>query len=203
MRFINGPIPESQTFDPVAAGWTPLRAPNERRFVAAAMLWTVPFLLAATMLFLHAAPALRTAFRLQSWSLPSFLLLLLGLVPAHEFIHALAYGCGLRSPNLVVGVWRQRGIPYVLCDEPLARRRVLFMLAAPFCGLTLLPLLAVPFLSEPLHSCVFFFSLLHAALCVGDAATFLRLLRQAPPEARVHNQGWQTYWGILGDGNVR
>src|SRR4051812_7234449 len=100
MRFINGPIPQSQTYDPVAAGWTPLRSPNERRFVAIATLCTVPFLLAATMLFLHAAPALRTFFRLRPWSLPSFLLLLLALLAAHEFIHALAYGCGLRSPNL-------------------------------------------------------------------------------------------------------
>jgi hypothetical protein len=154
----------------------------------------VPFLVSAVMLFLHSAPALRTVFRLQPWSLPSFLFLLLALVPAHEFIHALAYGCGLRSPNLIVGFWPQRGLPYVLCDEPLPRRRVLLMLAAPFCALTLLPLLSVPLLPEPLRSCVLFFGLLHAALCVGDAATFLRLLRQAPPESRVHNQGWQTYW---------
>jgi hypothetical protein len=202
MRFINGPIPESRTFDPVAAGWTPLRTPNERRFVAVAMLCTVPFLLATTMLFLHSAPTLRTLFRLQPWSLPCFLLLLLALVPAHEFIHALAYGCGLRSPNLVVGVWLQWGIPYVLCDEPLPRGRVLFMLAAPFCVLTILPLLTVPLLSGPLLSGVLFFGLLHAALCVGDAATFLRLLRQAPPEARIHNQGWQTYWVIPNHANV-
>jgi hypothetical protein len=201
MRFHNGPIPDSQTFDPIAAGWTPLRTPNDRRFVAVAMLYTVPFLLAATTIFLHSAPAFCAVFRLEPWSLPSFLLLLLALVPAHEFIHALAYGCGLRSPNLVVGVWLQRGIPYVLCDEPLPRRRVLFMLAAPFCALTLLPLPLVPLLSEPLFSCVLFFILLHAALCVGDAATFLRLLRQAPPEARVHNQGWQTYWGTSTNAN--
>lgn len=202
MRFINGPIPKSRTFDPIAAGWTPLRTPNERRFVAVAMLCTVPFVLTATMIFLHAAPALRTLFRLDPWSLPCFLLLLLALVPAHEFIHALAYGCGLRSPNLVVGVWLQRGIPYVLCDEPLPRRRVLFMLAAPFGILTIVPLLTVPLLSGPQLSCVLFFSILHAALCVGDAATFLRLLRQAPPEASIHNQGWQTYWAISRDANV-
>ncbi len=194
MRFHHGPIPESQTFDPIAAGWTPLRTPDERRFVAVALLWTVPFILVATMLFLHAAPALRTVFRLQPWSLPAFLLLLLALVPVHEFIHMLAYGCGLRSPHLVVGLWLRRALPYVVCDQPLPRRRVLIMLAAPFGVLTLLPLLAAPLLSGPLLSCVMFFSLLHAALCVGDAATFVRLLRQVPPRSLVHNQGWQTYW---------
>jgi hypothetical protein len=145
---------------------------------------------------------LRLHFRIQPWSLPCFLLLLLALVPIHEFIHALAYGCGLRSPNLLVGLWLQRGIPYVLCDEPLPRRRVLFMLAAPFCVLTLLPLLTTPLLSGTLLSCVWFFSLLHAALCVGDAATFLRLVRQAPADARIHNQGWDTYWSLPHNANV-
>jgi hypothetical protein len=196
MRFVNGPIPESRTFDPGSAGWTPLRAPNERRFVAVAMVCAIPLLLAATIAFLNAAPALRTFFRDHAWSLPCFVLLMLALVPAHEFVHALAYGCGLRSRNLIAGLWLQRGIPYVLCDEPLPRRRVLFMLAAPFCALTVMPLLTVPFLSAPWFSCVLFFSLLHAALCVGDAATFLRLWRQAPPRALVHNQGWQTCWSV-------
>lgn len=197
MRFHSGPIPQSRTFDPIAAGWTPLRAPNERRFVAVALLWTVPFLLAATVTFFHSASSLRATFQHQPWSLPAFLLLLLALVPMHEFIHALAYGCGLRSQKLVIGVWLQRGLPYVLFDEPLPRRRVLFTLVAPFCTLTLLPLLAAPLFSEPLHSCILFFSLLHAALCVGDAATFSRLLRQTLPKSRVHNQGWQTYWAPI------
>src|SRR4051794_31929558 len=112
MRFCNGPIPESRTLDLRAAGWTLLRTPNERRFVAVAMLWTVPFLLAATLLFLRSPAALRSFLHHRPWSLASFLLLLLALIPAHEFVHALAYGCGLRSPNLIFGVWLQRGIPY-------------------------------------------------------------------------------------------
>lgn len=199
MRFIYGPIPESRTFDPVAAHWTPLRTPDSRRFASVAMLCSAPFVLGATLLFLHAAPDLRMLFRIQPWNLFGFVLVLLGLVPAHEFIHALAYGCGLRSPNLMMGVWLQRGMPYVLCDEPLPRRRVLVMLAAPFCVLTVLPLFAVPLLSGAVLSCVLFISLLHAALCVGDAATFLQLLRQTPPKARVHNQGWQTYWNSSRD----
>src|SRR5438132_96393 len=103
MRFINGPIPASRTFDPVTADWSPLRESDSRRFVAVAVLCMLPFLLGATALFLHAAPALRPIFQRHLWSLPCLLVLLLALVPAHEFIHALAYGCGLRSPNLLVG----------------------------------------------------------------------------------------------------
>jgi hypothetical protein len=199
MRFVNGPIPASQTLDPIAAGWTPLRISDSRRFVVVATLSTIPFLVAATWLLLRAAPVLRPYYRGDPWSLPCFLLLLLVLVPAHEFIHAVAYGCGLRSPNLVAGFWLRRGLAYVWCDEPLPRSRVLGMLAAPFCVLTVLPLCVTPFLSEPLLFCVLFFSVLHAALCVGDAATFLKILRQAPPRALIHNQGWQTYWTVPND----
>src|SRR4051812_19824448 len=107
MRFIYGPIPESRTFDPVGAGWTPLREGEGGRFVSRALLWTIPFLVAATMSFLRVVPALRVALRHEPWALPCVVLLLLALVPAHEFIHALAYGCGLRSPNLLMGVWPQ------------------------------------------------------------------------------------------------
>jgi hypothetical protein len=159
------------------------------------MLSMLPFLLGATAILLHAAPALRAIFQHHLWSLPSLLVLLLALVPAHEFIHALAYGCGLRSPNLLVGYWPQRGLAYVLYDTPLPRRRVLIMLAAPFVVLTVLPLLATILLSGPWLWLVTFFAVLHAAFCTGDAVTFLRLVSQAPASALIHNQGWATYWG--------
>ena len=194
MRFVIGPVPRSRTFDPVAAGWTPLSNENSRSFAAAVILLLCPLLLTATAIFLQAAPAFRTIFRTHLWSLPCFLFLLLALIPMHEFIHALAYGCGLRSPNLIAGVWLKRGLPYVLYDTPLPRRRVLWMLAAPFCALSVLPLLAAPFLSGAGLVLLCFFSALHAALCAGDAVTFLRLCRQATPGALIHNDGWQTYW---------
>jgi hypothetical protein len=128
------------------------------------------------------------------WSVLFFLLLLLGLVPAHELIHAIAYRCQFRSRQLWFGIWPARMMAYVLYDAPLSRRRVLGMLAAPFFVLSVLPLAAIPFLPDPWSLCVGFFALLHAALCVGDAATILRLLRQVPPGAQVHNHGWQLYW---------
>lgn len=202
MRFIHGPIPSSRTFDPVAARWTPLQESDSRRFVAVTLLCMLPFLLGATILFLHAAPELRPIFQRHLWSLPCFLVLLLALVPTHEFIHALAYGCGLRSPNLLVGFWPQRGMAYVLCDTPLPRRRVLIMLAAPFVVLSVLPLLATFLLSGPWLLLVSFLSILHAAFCTGDAVAFLRLLSQAPANALIHNQGWKTYWSIPPNANV-
>jgi hypothetical protein len=71
------------------------------------------------------------------------------------------------------------------------------MIAAPFCVLTVLPLLALPLLSGPLLTRFLFFTFLQTALRVGDAATFLRLLRQTTSGTRIHNQGWQTYWSTM------
>lgn len=196
MRFINGPIPASRTLDPVTSGWTPLRVSDSRGFTAAAMLCMLPFLLGATVLVLHATPTLRTIFQQHLWSLPCFLVLLLALVPMHEFIHALAYGCGLRSPHLVAGLWLWRCLAYVLYDAPLPRQRVLIMLAAPFVMLSVLPLLVALLLSGPWLWLVCFVAILHTACCTGDAITFHRLLSQAPSGALIHNQGWNTYWSL-------
>lgn len=194
MRFIRGPIPPSETFDPVAAGWNPLRAADSRRFTIVALFCTIPFLLAAVALFFRAAPSLRPIFHGHLWSLLVFLLLLLLLVPAHELIHAIAYRCRFRSRQLWVGIWPERAMAYVLFDAPLPRQRVLAMLVAPFFVLTVLPLVVMPFLAAPWSQCAGFFALLHAALCVGDAATIQRLLRQVPAGAQIHNHGWQLYW---------
>lgn len=196
MRFINGPIPASRTFDPVTAGWIPLRESDSRRFAAVGTLCALPFLLGAIILFLHGAPTLVPFFRLHLWISLFFLGLLLVLVPAHEFIHALAYGCGLRSPNLLIGIWLRRGMAYVLYETPLPRHRVLIMLAAPFMMFSVLPLLAACMLSGPWLLLASLVSLLHCAMCVGDAATLLRILSQAPSGALIHNQGWETYWAI-------
>jgi hypothetical protein len=194
MRFANGPVPLSRTFDPVAAHWTPLRESDSRGFAVAGALWSCPFLVAATALFLHAAPMLRPYLRQPIWSLPCLLAVLVALGPVHELIHAVAYGCGLDSPNLIAGIWPRRGLAYVLYDSPLPRRRVLWMLIAPLFTLSVLPLFAVPFLSGPWLLLLAFLCLLHTAMCAGDAITIVRLLRQTPPGAVIHNNGWQTYW---------
>jgi hypothetical protein len=140
MKFFLGPIPRSTTFDPEAAGWTPLLSPPSERIVVLAMAGMIPW-------FLLAGKALEAAADLL---LPQPLLAIaastLLLLPVHEAVHALAYGQRLSSPHLWTGIWLQRGLWYVLYDRPLPRNRVLFMLVAPALYLSLLPLLALPFL---------------------------------------------------------
>lgn len=201
MRFINGSPPESRTLDPVAAGWTPLREPGKGYAVTVALV-TSPFLLGAIAILLHNDSVWRPLFRAHPWALAGFVMGLLAMVPAHEFIHAVAYGCSLRSPKLLVVCWLRRGLVYVVYDEPLVRDRVLFMLAAPFLIMSGLPLCLLTFISAACLPLAGFFCLLHTGLCAGDFATFVRLYMQVPADALIHNQGWKTYWAVSHDADV-
>jgi hypothetical protein len=118
------------------------------------------------------------------------------MLPLHEFVHAIAYGQGLRSPHLLMGAWISRGMLYVVYDAPLLRERVLLMSCAPFLVLTLIPALVLPWLAWPpaLLAILWFFVLLHAAVCTGDFLVCQRLLARAPRGAWIHNYGWTTYW---------
>ena len=205
MRFINGPIPREPNLRPrrgeldraAQAGFTP--------FVVVAMLGTVPLLPHgdASSFTPHRSWCACTSGSSRGVS-PCFLLVVAGAGSGY------IDGSSTRSRvwmwparrTLLVGLWLQRGIPYVLCDEPLPRRRVLFMLAAPLCPA--MPASQAPHDALVIRTsrfCVFFFSL-HAALCVGDAATFLRCRAAGLVDARIHNQGWDTYWSNSRDTNV-
>jgi hypothetical protein len=74
---------------------------------------------------------------------------------------------------------------------------VLLMLVAPFVLLSVLPAFTIPFLS-PAYSWAFsYIVLIHAALCVGDAVTFFRILVNVPRGGWVHNCGWTTCWSMM------
>jgi hypothetical protein len=178
----------------MAAGWTPLREPGAKSYSTMAVAMSLPFVLGAFLLLLHNREIWRPLLRAHHWELAGFVLLLLILVPLHEGVHAIAYGCGLRSPHLIAGCWWRRGLAYVLYDAPLPRRRVLIMMVAPFFVLTICPLLALSLASAAGQSFILFFAILHAAICTGDFNTFVRLLHSTPPRAWIHNQGWTTCW---------
>lgn len=195
MRIQYGHPQPSRTFDPAAAGWTPLSGQDSRRFVFIALLLSLPGIVAASVMTFQWAPAWKVLLSAHAWGFPAFVLALLLLVPVHEFIHALAYRCGLRSPDLVLGLWPQRGLVYVLYDAPLPRRRVLAMLAAPFLLLTVLPLSLLGLVPAEARSLAAFFIVIHASACSGDVLTLVRLWTQAPPDSLIHNQRDVTFWG--------
>lgn len=188
MRFVLGPIPPSRTLDAEAAGWTPLSSVPARWAAPQAALGLVPCLVAAGLALQRAADGLTPAPFL------AVLLFPVVLIPAHEVVHALGYLVGFGSPHLVTGIWPRHGIWYVIHDAPLPRRRVLLMLAAPFLVLSVLPAIAAVLISGPWRWGLAYLVLVHAALCVGDLLTFVRVVRQVPADGWVHNRGWVTYW---------
>jgi hypothetical protein len=78
------------------------------------------------------------------------------------------------------------------------------MLVAPALCLSLLPLLALPFLPLGMRYGVLYLICIQASLCMADLPSAMRVIRQIPRPALVHNQGWNTYWSTgreLGAGN--
>lgn len=123
MRFVYGPIPPSQAFDPKERGWTPLDAgdADARRFVTIAILLTIPFIAAALWVLLGSRSEVRGFFLGHPLHFVAFLAVLLALIPAHELIHALAYLKGVRSSRLIMGAWIRRAMCYAIYDAPMPR----------------------------------------------------------------------------------
>lgn len=196
MRFILGPIPPSEALDVKEAGWTPMVSSKDLSWVNAITLLGLIALLLAGFWCL---PQVIASMEISSkWMvtgivvLPVFLLL-----PLHELCHCLGYLVPLASRSLVSGIWLRHGVWYVVYDAPLQRKRVLLMLAAPFVLLSVLPALTIPFLSTAYFWACSYIVLIHAALCVGDAVTFFRVLVNIPRGGWVHNSGWTTYWSMM------
>lgn len=198
MRFVYGPIPPSQAFDPEQNGWKPLDGADAdaRRFATIASLLTIPFVAAALWVLFGARSEMRGFLFGHPLRFGAFLSVLLALVPIHELIHALAYLKGLRSSRLVMGAWIRRGMFYVLYDAPMPRHRVLFMSAMPFLLLSALPAFCLPWLEIRHDRMVlgWFLVLMHTSLCTGDFLVWWRLFFRVPRGAWIHNNGWKTYW---------
>jgi hypothetical protein len=183
MRLSLGPIPPSRTLDAEAAGWQALDEQQPSRFAASAVLLAAPLLIASFFLLLGSKQFLRS----EPVALIALLTFYAAMVPLHEALHVLCYPRGFLSDHLVVGAWPRHGLFYVLHDEPLPRRRLLVMLAAPLAVLS--PALGCAMLAAgPGWQMVLAQMLLvHTAICSGDCLTIARIVL-------IHNSGWKTYW---------
>ena len=190
MRLVLGPIPPSRVLSPQEEGWTPLREPTSGVFTSQVLLLSLPFLVLA----LGMLPELKGYVRTQPVALYALVAFFALMTPMHEVVHALAYPGGLGSKNLVIGAWMRRGLCYVVYDSPLPRNRILIMLSAPFVVLSFF-LVAVAGVAPSVWRLIALLVLLvHTAVCTGDFLTFVRLIKQVPTHALVHNDGWKTYW---------
>ena len=190
MRFIFGPIPPSRVSTPRDEGWTALREPSAGIFIIQVLLLSVPFLVAALAILL----GLKGFLRAHPLALAALVTFFAIMIPLHETMHAVVYPGGLRSRHLVMGAWLRRGLCYVVYDTPVSRNRILMMLATPFIAMSLLLAVATALAPSELRMVGILAILVHTAVCTGDFATMLRLIRQVPKTALVLNDGWTTFW---------
>ena len=192
MRFIVGPIPESEVLDPEKEGWTPLRQVNARKYTAIAFVTAAPVLVATLWYLFRICPVLRS----NPATISMLALFMLLLLPLHELIHAMTFRGWLRDSHVLMGIW----FPFVMWvwyDGPQPRNRLLLMSCMPLLTLSLLPLLILLFLPTSAWNHLFrLIALLHIATCTADLQTFIRVIRQVPANAVLHNKRWQTYWHV-------
>jgi len=192
MRFIVGPIPQNEALDPEKEGWTPLRQVNKKTYTAIAFVTAIPILIGVFLYLLN----IRSLLRSNPATIVVLALFLLLMLPLHELIHAMVFRGWLCDARVMLGIWLPFGM-WVCYDGAQPRNRLLLVSCMPLFTLSFLPLLILQFLPTSVWSHLFqFLALLHIAACTGDLQTFIRVIRQVPANAVLHNKGWQTYWHV-------
>jgi hypothetical protein len=186
MRFTLGPPPSSCTVGPA---WTALKEPGPWAMQAVAVPVGAALAVAALGGWVCIAPV----------SLPRSegTLVLIGwlcvLIPAHEWLHAVAHPSFGLTPQTVVGFWPSRLLFFAHYDGCLSRNRLILVFLLPTLVLTLLPVLLATVWR--IHSDWFVFvSSLNALIAGVDVCSVLLLISQVPVSARVQNEGYKTYW---------
>ena len=190
MRFVKGPIPENEAFQPEMAGWNKLKELDIKWVrwigfpfglpVALALLWisNLQFSSIRDLSFLH------------------FLIILLGayaLIPIHEYLHALFMPKKQSDDGVVLGYWKEMKIFFAHYEGEMARNRFLLVLVAPLLCISAIPVVVLTVLEINL-SLFTGILLFHAILCGGDLYAISAVLLGIPNKALIRNKGWRTYW---------
>lgn len=184
MKLHWGPPPEIPL--PPDEGWAPVPELSPDAFVAAGAV--VGF-----GLFLGVMQMLRPVYGTDFLDLldPVLALVVVIVVPVHEFIHAAGLPGGLRSDSVLMGLWLKKGLPYVMPLDELSRERMVIAALAPFLVLTSAPLVIALAWPAPWLLVI---ALTNGALAGGDLIWAATLLLRVPRRARLRNQGWRTSW---------
>ncbi len=202
MRFQFGAVPEDTTFEPEAEGYRSIREPGP----IAIQLWALPvaflqILAWALVVVLFILPKLGPDFlRHYDGTLQPFwqiVLLLIVLIPVHEFLHALAHPGFGSTPSTIIGFWPSKVLFYAQYEGVLSRSRFLLICVMPLLVLGLLPTLLMV-LFPALLSTLWLLSLLGNVLACGDLVGVGVVLLEIPPGTILRNRGWKTYWKPAG-----
>jgi hypothetical protein len=189
MRFHLGAILGSPDFVPDAS-WRALRQAPSPMFENLLAL-PIGVVAAATVaaLWFFVTPLGDIA---PSMSLPTFLLLLPGLVVVHELIHALIHPRAGLSPHSILGFWASLGF-YAHYDGEMSRNRLVACLLMPLLILSVVPLL-VSAVTQVASGWVAFVSAFNALCACVDLLLAGSVLFQIPATAIVRFKSWRIYW---------
>lgn len=129
---------------------------------------------------------------LSPWFYAGFALFLFALLP-HELLHAVCFGKG-QQVELYVS-WKNLML-FVVCVQPVSKRRFIFMSLLPNLVLGLLPLLlwaALPY-GEVHSNLLFSFSAMAILGGAGDYLNVYNALRQMPKGSMQQLSGFHSYW---------
>lgn len=122
-----------------------------------------------------------------------------GIIPVHELLHAAVHPRFGLSDASVLGLWPSKGMFYAHYVGELSRARLITVFIMPLLLLSFLPLsvCAAVHRSSILLASI---SILNALASSVDILGIALLLFQVPGNAGVRNQGWKTYWKVHGAG---
>jgi hypothetical protein len=193
MRFHYGALPESEDFHPEADGWRNIREPGlvASQFMAILVGISIFFIWGACLVLFQ-----KEAFSIQSSSIDiniGSLVLLLFIIPAHEFLHAIVHpGWGLSSKT-IIGLWLSKGTFYVQYEGEMSRNRFLCVFITPFIILGVLPTVLIVTIPGLMHN-LLWLSLFGSILACGDLLGAGLIFFQIPHSAKVRDKSWKTYW---------
>jgi hypothetical protein len=196
MKFQIGPIPEND-FDPDAS-WRSLREPGPLMVQVLAIPIGIATLALFLYLWLRAAKLenVEILVRYRALFVFSALMSFPLLIIVHELLHAVVHpGFGSRNES-IIGAWPQTLLFYAHYCGEMTRNRFLVVFATPFLVISVVPLLiaSMGVLPPQLASVAAWLSIWNSMFACGDIFGFFLFLWQIPPNTRVRNKGWYTYW---------
>ena len=195
MRFNFGGIPESKDFVPDET-WRPLREPNPWVMQLLAIPLGIVAFITVGALWFYATDLKKNLFELPG-SLAVVLFSFGVLIIVHELIHALVHPHWGKSNHSILGFWPSRLLFYAHYDGELTRNRFVTILAMPTIMITFVPLIVAMVLNLT-SGLIAWLSTWNILFACGDLFGIILLLFQVPSRAICRNQGWRTYWKILG-----
>ena len=205
MRFVIGPPPDVDDFDPKVSGWHRVHELGPWPLVLLGSILGIPLcasFIFAWSSFVQIPMSLQIDLRNQSpWPIIAGILItvfsliasIAAVIVVHEFIHALAFPRMGFTRSTIVGVWPSRLLPYAAYVDEVYCIHLLFVLLAPLLLLSVVPvvLCALTGSNIGVFAAV---SCFNALLSGGDVVMAATILFQVPLFAKIRNSGWYSWW---------